>query len=158
MFVLAIGAQVVPPSVENDQPKIAPTCPVKVMLPLFVPAHTAVVPPAVPPLEGKSTCTITLLVLGGQGAEPEIVQVNVYVCPGTNPLTMAFGNVASLKVIPVWPDVTLHCPLFGVAKLPFNVVDVAAHNLWFIPAFATITGWFTVISLAVDIADAHVPL
>jgi hypothetical protein len=101
---------------------------------------------------------VTALEFGAHGAPGVIVQVNWYVWPGINPLTVAFGLVGSEKVTPVWPDDTVQSPVTGEGLFPCKTYVVALQISLLAPAFATTAGGFMVIAEAVEFANAQTPL
>ena len=99
---------------------MVPTWPVKVMVPELLPEHTVAAPEVVPPAVVGSMTIVTVLELGAQGTCGVMVQVNWYV-PGTSPLTVVLGWVASVKVTPAGPEVTVHSPVLPApGGLPCN--------------------------------------
>ena len=83
--------------VDDSHLNIDPTCPVSVIVPPLPVEQTVAPPLVVPPTDGASSVITTELKLDGQGAGGVIVQVKVYVLPGTNPMAVAFALVASSK-------------------------------------------------------------
>ena len=107
----------VTPSGDDSQRVIVPLCPLSVIVPLLLPEHTVAEPAVVPPKESALSVMITLLVVGAHGAAGVIVQVKVYVVPGTRPLAVAFGSVLSSKVTPA-AGLTVHNPVPTVGVFP----------------------------------------
>ena len=80
----------------------------------------------------------------GTQAPLEIVQVNVAVVPGTNPVNPVVGSVS--VVIVATPAVTVHCPVPTKGTLPASVVVVKLQKFWSPPAAAALGGGATEIT------------
>src|SRR5665213_1179587 len=109
LVLLATFVSVLPPSVDDCQVIIFPTWPLKVIFPELLPEHTVSAPEVVPPTVVESIAIVTVLEFDAQGACGVMVQVNWYV-PGTSPVTVVLGCVASVKVAPAGPEVAVHSP------------------------------------------------